>query len=259
MPSLAIRAAQMAAAGASSPSKRDATPACGAGRWLQGGDSRPGASRRRARPRLLAAQNHDVLPEGESSRKPLYSIAAPTLVIHGTADPMFPIGHGEALAEEIPRQVLLRLEGAGPGVDRADWERIIPAILAHTASSQGAGETFSANGQTLIPVAALGNNDSPLPPRWHAADPRALQVQLKRRQLQSRPFRKGRHTCVQQLKIVTRRDRLTPECALGEGHKECRFRVSPEAGAADRGAPFLHVCAAARRASWGLTPLVPSL
>jgi pimeloyl-ACP methyl ester carboxylesterase len=80
-----------------------------------------------------AAQNHDVLPEGESSGKPLYSIAAPTLVIHGTADPMFPIAHGEALAEEIPGASLLRLEGAGHGVDRADWEKIIPAILTHTA------------------------------------------------------------------------------------------------------------------------------
>ena len=81
-----------------------------------------------------AAQNHDVLPEGEPSRKTLGSIAAPTLVMHGTADPMFPIGHGEALAEEVPGASLLRLEGAGHGVDRADWDTIITAILAHTAA-----------------------------------------------------------------------------------------------------------------------------
>ncbi len=86
-----------------------------------------------------AAQNHDVLPQGESSRRPLRSIAAPTLVVHGSADPMFPIAHGEALAEEIPGARLLRLEGAGHGVYRADWESIIPAILAHTAPHQGAG------------------------------------------------------------------------------------------------------------------------
>ena len=82
-----------------------------------------------------AAQNHDVLPEGESSGKPLRSIAAPTLVIHGTADPMFPIAHGEALAEEIPRATLVRLEGAGHGFDRADWERIVIAILGHTGQN----------------------------------------------------------------------------------------------------------------------------
>ena len=83
---------------------------------------------------FAAAQNHDMLPEGEfpPSRSP--SIAVPTLVIHGTADPMFPLEHGEALAKEIPGARLLRLEGAGHGVERADWETIVGAILEHTAA-----------------------------------------------------------------------------------------------------------------------------
>jgi pimeloyl-ACP methyl ester carboxylesterase len=55
-------------------------------------------------------------------------------VIHGTADPMFPIEHGQALAEQIPGATLLTLEGAGHGVDRADWESIAGAVLAHTAA-----------------------------------------------------------------------------------------------------------------------------
>ncbi len=79
-----------------------------------------------------AAQNHDLARDEERSRDPLSSISSPTLVIHGTADPMFPIGHGEALAEEIPNAALLRLEGAGHGVFRADWEAIVAAILEHT-------------------------------------------------------------------------------------------------------------------------------
>jgi pimeloyl-ACP methyl ester carboxylesterase len=54
------------------------------------------------------------------------------LVIHGTADPMFPIGHGEVLADEVPGARLLRLEGAGHGLDRADWEVVVEAILEHT-------------------------------------------------------------------------------------------------------------------------------
>jgi pimeloyl-ACP methyl ester carboxylesterase len=82
-----------------------------------------------------AVQNHDVLDHGEGPAAPLSSIAAPTLVIHGTADPMFPIEHGEALADEIPGATLLRLEGAGHGVYRADWEAIVPAILEHTAAA----------------------------------------------------------------------------------------------------------------------------
>jgi pimeloyl-ACP methyl ester carboxylesterase len=81
---------------------------------------------------FAAAQNHDRLREG-SSVKPLSSISAATLVMHGTADPMFPIEHGEELADEIPGAKLLRLEGAGHGVERADWETIARAILTHTA------------------------------------------------------------------------------------------------------------------------------
>jgi pimeloyl-ACP methyl ester carboxylesterase len=81
---------------------------------------------------FAAAQNHDLLHHGEQSREPLSSISSPTLVIHGSADPMFPIGHGEALADEIPGAKLLRLEGAGHGVYRADWDAIVAAILEHT-------------------------------------------------------------------------------------------------------------------------------
>jgi pimeloyl-ACP methyl ester carboxylesterase len=59
----------------------------------------------------------------------LSAIGVPTLVIHGTADPLFPIEHGEALAREIPGARLLPLEGAGHGIVRDDWETIAGAIL----------------------------------------------------------------------------------------------------------------------------------
>lgn len=85
---------------------------------------------------FTAARNHDSLPNGELPPAPLSSIAAPTLVIHGTADPMFPLRHGEALVEQIPEGGLLVLEDAGHGVDRADWATIVPAILEHTAAGR---------------------------------------------------------------------------------------------------------------------------
>jgi pimeloyl-ACP methyl ester carboxylesterase len=81
---------------------------------------------------FAAAQNHDAIPDDERSREPLSSITLPTLVIHGTADPMFRPEHGEALAEQIPTARLLTLEGAGHGVHRADWEAIVSAIVEHT-------------------------------------------------------------------------------------------------------------------------------
>jgi pimeloyl-ACP methyl ester carboxylesterase len=88
---------------------------------------------------FAARRNHDLLTEGESPRAQLSSIAAPTLVIHGTADPMFPIEHGEALANEIPDASLLRLDGAGHGIDAADRASIAAAIIEHTVGPDPAG------------------------------------------------------------------------------------------------------------------------
>jgi pimeloyl-ACP methyl ester carboxylesterase len=79
-----------------------------------------------------AIQNHDLIAGEAADVPPLSALAAPTLVLHGTADPMFPIEHGEALAEEIPGASLVRLEGAGHGLLRDDWDQVAEAILRHT-------------------------------------------------------------------------------------------------------------------------------
>ena len=74
--------------------------------------------------------NHALIEEGELARGRLDEIAAPTLVIHGTADPLFPFGHGEALADEIPHAELLPLEGVGHQVPpRPWWASVIAAML----------------------------------------------------------------------------------------------------------------------------------
>jgi pimeloyl-ACP methyl ester carboxylesterase len=106
----------------------------GAQRPFDEGIYRDLAGREVDRARSIASlQNHDAISGDDRVRDPLSSIAVPTLVIHGTADPMFPLAHGEALAEEIPGATLVPLERAGHGVDRADWETIVRAILEHTA------------------------------------------------------------------------------------------------------------------------------
>ena len=81
---------------------------------------------------IAASGNHGLAAEGELPREPLSAIAVPTLVMHGTEDPMFPRAHGEALAREIPGARLLMLEAAGHGVERADWDPVARAILGHT-------------------------------------------------------------------------------------------------------------------------------
>ena len=81
---------------------------------------------------FAAAQNHAMLLDEDRPRASLSSIRTPTLVIHGTDDPMFPLAHGSALANEIPGAKLLALPGAGHGIDRVDWETVVSAILEHT-------------------------------------------------------------------------------------------------------------------------------
>jgi pimeloyl-ACP methyl ester carboxylesterase len=82
---------------------------------------------------IASSENHGLVEEGDVPAEPLSSIAVPTLVIHGTADPMFLLEHARAMVREIPGARLLTLEGAGHGVERADWDRIVRAILAHTS------------------------------------------------------------------------------------------------------------------------------
>jgi pimeloyl-ACP methyl ester carboxylesterase len=79
-----------------------------------------------------SARNHDILEEVPRARPPLASIEVPTLVVHGGADPMFPLPHGRALAEEIPGARLLVLPDTGHGVERADWAALASAIREHT-------------------------------------------------------------------------------------------------------------------------------
>jgi pimeloyl-ACP methyl ester carboxylesterase len=78
--------------------------------------------------------NHWLLEGGESVRPRLGEIRAPTLVLQGTEDPLFPYGHGEALTAEIPGARLLPLKGVGHEMPpRPLWDPVVAAILDHTA------------------------------------------------------------------------------------------------------------------------------
>jgi pimeloyl-ACP methyl ester carboxylesterase len=78
-----------------------------------------------------SVQNHELI-EGAEPRGRLAAVSVPTLVVHGTADPLFPVEHGEALARAIPDARLLLLDGAGHGVEPADRELLAAAIADHT-------------------------------------------------------------------------------------------------------------------------------
>ncbi len=66
-------------------------------------------------------------------RERLREITAPTLVVHGAADPFFPVGNAKALAEEIPGATLLVVDGVGAELPSRAHAEVATAVLAHTA------------------------------------------------------------------------------------------------------------------------------
>ena len=82
--------------------------------------------------RFASAANHFLLASGKEYKSRVQDLGAPLLVIHGTADPLIPVEHGEALAELLPGARLVRLEGGGHELNEVDWPRTIAAIVEHT-------------------------------------------------------------------------------------------------------------------------------
>lgn len=63
----------------------------------------------------------------------LPSLDIPTLVIHGDKDIVMPDDHGRELARVIPGAELMMLEGVGHTVPEEEWDRVVHAMLNHTA------------------------------------------------------------------------------------------------------------------------------
>lgn len=71
---------------------------------------------------------------GEPQRPRLGSLDSRTLVVHGAADPVFPLEHGETLAQAIPGAALLVLPETGHEYPpRRHWDTVLAAIVQHTA------------------------------------------------------------------------------------------------------------------------------
>jgi pimeloyl-ACP methyl ester carboxylesterase len=76
-----------------------------------------------------------AMDPGEPWRARLGELTVPTLILHGTEDPMFRFAHAEALADEIPGAELIGLEPMGHEyLPPATWDVVVPAILRHTAA-----------------------------------------------------------------------------------------------------------------------------
>jgi pimeloyl-ACP methyl ester carboxylesterase len=96
--------------------------------------------------RELAAQSYDraFYPQGitrqvlailsQKNRKAaLASISVPTLIIHGSDDPLVPVECGKDSAEAVPGSALKIIDGMGHALPHGEaWQQIIKAIVDHT-------------------------------------------------------------------------------------------------------------------------------
>jgi pimeloyl-ACP methyl ester carboxylesterase len=78
--------------------------------------------------RQLAA----IIATGDRTAE-LRRIGAPTLVIHGSVDPLVAPSGGRATARAIRGAKLMTVEGMGHDLPRVVWPRLIDAIAEHTA------------------------------------------------------------------------------------------------------------------------------
>jgi pimeloyl-ACP methyl ester carboxylesterase len=69
----------------------------------------------------------------------LASVEAPTLVVHGDADPLIPLEGGRDTARAIPGAELLVIEGLGHELPPQIWPRIVGAISEHTEKAELTG------------------------------------------------------------------------------------------------------------------------
>jgi pimeloyl-ACP methyl ester carboxylesterase len=82
---------------------------------------------------LQACARHDTYDR-------LPDIAAPALVLHGTDDPLLPVGNGRILAERIPGAKLVLFEGARHGYMEKEAEAdaaVLDFLRAHSGDTSG--------------------------------------------------------------------------------------------------------------------------
>jgi pimeloyl-ACP methyl ester carboxylesterase len=82
----------------------------------------------------VARQLVAILASGDRTAK-LSAVKAPTLVIHGTDDPLVPVEAGKATASAIPGAKLMLIEGMGHDMPPETWAEITEGIVKIAAAT----------------------------------------------------------------------------------------------------------------------------
>jgi pimeloyl-ACP methyl ester carboxylesterase len=100
--------------------------------------------------RQLAA----ILASGDRTSE-LRRITAPTLVVHGTADPLVRPSGGRATAKAITGAKLLRIDRMGHDMPRAVWPQLIDAIVENAARAGGSPDRHPPLRASRAPLSGL--------------------------------------------------------------------------------------------------------
>jgi pimeloyl-ACP methyl ester carboxylesterase len=87
---------------------------------------------------IAASKTNHFLLDSDGPSDPRLSRleGLPTLVVHGTADPLLPLAHGRALADAVPGARLIELHDVGHQLPPPHtWERLIDTLIDHTAEA----------------------------------------------------------------------------------------------------------------------------
>lgn len=90
--------------------------------------------------RQLAA----ILASGDRTAA-LHRVTAPTLVIHGTEDPLITPSGGRATARAIPGAQLMLVPGMGHGLPERLWPQLADAIAGHVLAAESSRASASAS------------------------------------------------------------------------------------------------------------------
>jgi pimeloyl-ACP methyl ester carboxylesterase len=86
----------------------------------------------------VARQLHAITASGDRSRR-LRSVRAPTVVIHGTSDPLVRLAAGRSVADAIPGARLVEVPGMGHDLPPEVWPLIGAELVANARGAPRAG------------------------------------------------------------------------------------------------------------------------
>jgi len=86
------------------------------------------------RPDGRARQLMAIMVSGDRTAA-LAAVTVPTVVIHGTDDPLVTVSGGEATARAIPGATLVTIPGMGHDLPPAVWPTVVDAIVANAAAA----------------------------------------------------------------------------------------------------------------------------